>query len=449
MAKYNTTITKKDGSKASGYIEDGKSYYDNGTAISAGDSVVDAQGKTWTKGGDTSSNASSEVAMINNAIRANNAGIKKAIDTEKVRRQSTYTAGDNIDALASLQKQMKQQELQRARANALSSLNAEQIATNQAYENKINKENTNSDILLKNYFENVANRGQTYSGSTSQGEIAHNIARQNNISALQQAQAAALADIARRKQLAEQGYIDDMQSASNAIDLKVLENRISNEQNAGTEALKKAQLMAELGDYSGLQALGYNTSVIEEQNKAKATANEAEQALNRAKLMAEMGDFSGLKGLGYDTTGLEKQWALDMANTQSLINSRNNNGGTGGGSGEDTKKGGSKNYTDILETTKGYTSLGLYADNMEGAKYVLGEADLGNLTIEETMNIIRQANIPIEVVARAMKKYYGFTDEDVIDTVKKYFNDKISDDYLKKITDYANAKEWVDPKKAE
>ena len=323
MARYNTTVTKKDGSKVSGYIEDGKSYYDDGTSISAGDSVVDAQGKTWTKGGDTSSNASSEIAMVSNAIAKNNAGIKNAINTEKARRQSTYTAGDNIDALASLQKQMKQQELQRARANALSSLNAEQIATNQAYENKINKENTNSDILLKNYFENVANRGQTYSGSTSQGEIAHNIARQNNISALQQAQASALADIARRRQLAEQGYIDDMQNASNAIDLKVLENRISNEQNAGTEALKKAQLMAELGDYSGLQALGYNTTTIEEQNKAKASANEAEQALNRAKLMADLGDFSGLKGLGYDTTGLEKQWALDMANTQSLINSRN------------------------------------------------------------------------------------------------------------------------------
>lgn len=305
MAKYNTTITKKDGSKASGYIEDGKSYYDNGTAISAGDSVVDAQGKTWTKGGDTSSNASSEIAMISNAIAKNNAGIKNAINTEKARRQSTYTAGDNIDALASLQKQMKQQELQRARANALSSLNAEEIATNQAYANEINKTNTNADIALKNYFENVANRGQTYSGSTSQGEIAHNIARQNNISALQQAQASALADIARRRQLAEQGYIDDMQNASNAIDLKVLENRISNEQ-ADKEATAKAEQYA------------------------------AEQALNRAKLMADMGDFSGLKGLGYDTTGLEKQWALDMANTQSLINSRNN---TSGGSGEGIKKG--------------------------------------------------------------------------------------------------------------
>ena len=93
MAKYNTTITKKDGTKASGYIENGKSYYSDGSATKAGDSVVDKQGKTWTKyGNDSSSGAGSTggsggsgsgnsgggspdtVAMINAAIAKNNAG---------------------------------------------------------------------------------------------------------------------------------------------------------------------------------------------------------------------------------------------------------------------------------------------------------------------------------------------------------------------------------------
>lgn len=430
MARYNTTVTKKDGSKVAGYIEDGRSYYDNGTAISAGDSVVDAQGKTWTKGGDT---ANSEVAMVNNAIAKNNAvkqtnsGIQSAIDTEKARRQSTYTAGDNIDALASLQKQMKQQELQRARTNALSSLNAEEIATNQAYENKINKENTNADILLKNYFENVANRGQTYSGSTSQGEIAHNIARQNNISALQQAQASALADIARRRQLAEQGYIDDIQNASNAIDLKVLENRIANEQNAGTEALKKAQLMADLGDYSGLQALGYNTSVIEEQNKAKASADEAEQALNRAKLMADMGDFSGLKGLGYDTTGLEKQWALDMANTQSLINSRNNDSGQ-----NDEKK--NQTYTQVLSAVQELLpSLGGdYTENLSASRYLLNS----DLSGANKLRIMKQVNLRPETYVKQMVAN-GYSIEDISAFVDAYTTD---DSYRESLIKYAYGK---------
>lgn len=49
MAKYKTTITKKDGTTASGYIENDRGYYDDGTALSAGDSIIDAQNKVWTK----------------------------------------------------------------------------------------------------------------------------------------------------------------------------------------------------------------------------------------------------------------------------------------------------------------------------------------------------------------------------------------------------------------
>lgn len=51
--KYKTTVTEKDGTQKSGYIENGRSYYDDGKEINAGASVVDSQGKTWTKGGNT------------------------------------------------------------------------------------------------------------------------------------------------------------------------------------------------------------------------------------------------------------------------------------------------------------------------------------------------------------------------------------------------------------
>lgn len=59
MAKYKTTVTEKDGSKSSGYIENGKSYYDDGREINAGASVVDSTGKTWTKGGTTTTTSTS------------------------------------------------------------------------------------------------------------------------------------------------------------------------------------------------------------------------------------------------------------------------------------------------------------------------------------------------------------------------------------------------------
>ena len=58
MAKYKTTITKKDGTTASGYIENDKGYYDDGTELSAGDSIIDAQNKVWTKGGSSASGSS-------------------------------------------------------------------------------------------------------------------------------------------------------------------------------------------------------------------------------------------------------------------------------------------------------------------------------------------------------------------------------------------------------
>ena len=51
-SKYYTTVTESNGNKSSGYIENGKSYYDDGREINRGASVVDSTGKTWVKGGD-------------------------------------------------------------------------------------------------------------------------------------------------------------------------------------------------------------------------------------------------------------------------------------------------------------------------------------------------------------------------------------------------------------
>ena len=93
MAKYKTTVTKKDGTKISGYIENDRGYYDDGSAIGAGDSIVDKQGTVWTKPDTASTGAGgtgsgtgagagtgsgtgtpSTVDLINEAIRKNNSG---------------------------------------------------------------------------------------------------------------------------------------------------------------------------------------------------------------------------------------------------------------------------------------------------------------------------------------------------------------------------------------
>ena len=51
--RYYTTVTESNGSKSNGYIQDGVSYYTNGTPINTGASVTDSTGKTWTKGGNS------------------------------------------------------------------------------------------------------------------------------------------------------------------------------------------------------------------------------------------------------------------------------------------------------------------------------------------------------------------------------------------------------------
>ena len=78
--RYKTTVTEKDGSTSSGYIEDGRSYYDDGREINAGASVVDSTGKTWTKGGNV---GNSTVDMINAAIQKNTYG---DLNTERVEK---------------------------------------------------------------------------------------------------------------------------------------------------------------------------------------------------------------------------------------------------------------------------------------------------------------------------------------------------------------------------
>lgn len=309
-----------------------KKIIDNGKEVEA-----------WNKGGRTYVDGidvgPSGVDTLSPLLNYNVTGGTKSTRSSGTRRDNN----DSITQLADLQKKIKQQELEQARKKALSDLEAEELTTNNAYKNQINQASTNADIALKNYFENVANRGQTNSGSTSQGEIAHNLAKSQNISALQQAQASALADIARRKTLANQGYTDNLESINNQIDLQTLQSQIETESKAGTNALEQAQLMAKLGDYSGLRQLGYDTTFMElqqqnelQQAQAKLSSDEASQALSKAKLMADMGDFSGLKALGYDTTQLEKQWSANLAQKYAQT-AKTKNGGTNTPTNDKTK----------------------------------------------------------------------------------------------------------------
>lgn len=70
---YWTTITDPDGTKKSGFIQDGKTYYAEGGAIKSGASVTDASGKTWTKPGGSSSSGNTHAGYLDNTYAGGSA----------------------------------------------------------------------------------------------------------------------------------------------------------------------------------------------------------------------------------------------------------------------------------------------------------------------------------------------------------------------------------------
>lgn len=350
MGKYKTTVTKKDGTKVSGYIEDGKSYYDDGTSISAGDSVVDAQGKTWTKGG-ASNTASSvdSVNMINQAIAQNNS--TSSTSKRKVSQPSNY-----IERSAESQKIAQNAQYQNAYEKVLASLDSERAKTKGQYNDARNQADTDNKISTKNYFENVANRGQTNSGSTSQGELALKIAGQNNQSNLISQEAEKLADINRRESEAESDYLYNVIASNSNIDAQKYQNLLEqyrlDEENAvkaEKEAFEReiATVTQYYNDYTAeiqrreavnpsdpllpYLRMARQEKINEINEKAEKTRKEELErqreeeklALEKAEYMAEYGDFSGLKALGINSTGAEQKYALDLALKKADINSKN------------------------------------------------------------------------------------------------------------------------------
>lgn len=479
MAKYKTTITKKDGTKASGYIENGRSYYDDGTSISTGDSVVDSTGKKWTKGGTSNDTSSVDtVSMINNAIKQNNSSNstskKKESTTSSTtanKKNTNYTASniDYIEKRAEAQKIAQNAAYQKAYEKVLSSLNSEKDTTKTQFNKAKNDADTDNKISTKNYFENVANRGQTNSGSTSQGELALKIAGQNNQSELISKETESLADIERRKTEAESDYLYNVIASNANIEAQKYQNlleqyRLDEQNSSKAEAESFNQEIATITQYyddytaeiERRTALDPNDkllpylriarqekineinekAVAEQKAQAEAVALAEEQRQAQAKLLMSMNDFEGLRALGYDTTQLEKEYNANLANTQSLINSRDN--GTSNNNGKI-----SKNYNTVLKGVQGYLKSNgtSYEENKAGAKYLVGEYNIGNINTSELMNIMNQTGMPIEVMARSLYQY-GMTDENILAFVATYFNEKVSDEYLQKILEFAKKAEY-------
>ncbi len=234
--RYTTTVTRKDGTTASGYIENGKSYYSDGTRISAGDSVTDAQGKVWTMGGNSDPDAGlsmndylAKYGVSNSASNSN----KKVYydeddDYEREESENPYDAYKEY-----MQKQYEEQQRAIEEQNRLAveqgvnRLNAQRTNINQSADDNARQAYIMHMQQRKALPQQLASQGVS-GGATETANLGLASDYQNNVNTINQNRANSIQDI--------DNAIVDLQ---NTGDLNTVEQVLSNNQ-AALDAYREA-----------------------------------------------------------------------------------------------------------------------------------------------------------------------------------------------------------------
>ena len=321
MAKYKTTVTEKDGTKSSGYIENGRSYYDNGKEINAGASVTDSTGKTWTKGGDTTTTDKATTAYDNNStwesngrtyvggvdvgpagtkidtsntgamtsagITSNNSGGGSSNPYEQYYREAVDNYSKMNDQILEMNRLAVEQGVNRLEAQKS---NVEQAAEDSAREAYI-RQMQNERVLPQQLAYKGGNGGLTETakmGIKADYENSMNDIHKTRINAIQEIDNA-IAELKTTGDLAavEQVLANNQQALNaymNMLDKSVGYNQWATEYNAGR--IDKA-------DSNEYRDRVYNDSLIQQQtenklNQDKLALNQGELKLKQDQLAYEM-----------------------------------------------------------------------------------------------------------------------------------------------------------------
>ena len=314
--KYYTTVTESNGSKSNGYIKDGVSYYSNGTPINAGASVTDSTGKTWTKGGTTTS----------------------TVEDNPYQDQIDYYK----QAYQDLEDQIREQN-RLAVEQGTNRLNAQKSNINQAADENARQAYVQYMQSQKALPQQLASQGVS-GGATETANLGIQTAYQNNVNAINQNKTNRLQEI--------DNAIVDLQ---NTGDLSLVEQVLANNQaalDAYTSTFDKGvsynqwanQFNANRQDTLADQA--YRDQVYKDQMIQQELENEwykesykdakTKDETNRVITLLENGIYNPETAsalLGVPTSQLQefvdyikKARNLELSNTQSLINNRNDSG---------------------------------------------------------------------------------------------------------------------------
>ena len=454
--RYTTTVTRKDGTTASGYIENGKSCYSDGTRISAGDSVTDAQGKVWTMGENSDPDAGlsmndylAKYGVSNSASNSN----KKVYydeddDYEREESENPYDAYKEY-----MQKQYEEQQRAIEGQNRLAveqgvnRLNAQKTNINQAADDSARQAYIQFMQQKKALPQQLASQGAT-GGATETANLGLSTTYQNNVNTINQNKANSLQEI--------DNAIVDLQ---NTGDLNTVEQVLSNNQ-AALDAYKEAfaqkqsynqwatEFNANRADVT--DSINYRDKVYADQMAQQELENKwyadtysdskKQEETNRVLTLLQ----SGMVDVNYASTLLgvpveqingyveyiNKMRNLDLQsqqasinNTYSTINNRNN---SSGGSGTNNGNSNANNYYNLARQINN-----MYASNTTGKNAgdaVIVDDEMGGYTINP--NISRGSYLDL-VIARAF-------DSNMSDSeVKTFLNNLgISDSEISRVAAY-------------
>lgn len=420
--RYNTTVTESNGNKSSGYIENGKSYYDNGQEINKGASVVDSTGKTWVKGGDPDAGLTMDEYLAKYGVSGGSSSNNRYGDMGDELAYNPYE-----EAYRESQRRYEELEAQIREQNRLAveqgtnRLNAQKSNINQAADENARQAYVQYMQSQKALPQQLASQGVS-GGATETANLGLQTAYQNNVNTINQNKANRLQEIDNAivelqntgdLAMVEQVLANNqaaLDSYMNTFDKGVGYNQWANQFNANRADVNR--------EYEAQQLQAYWDAINEQEKLLSSEAKEEKDRVWNAYLKGNMDLNYAASLLGYDPqymydtkAALEQKTKLDNANTQSLINDRNS-GGSGSGGGKTNQT-----YTQVLNAIQemNTTSGADYQENLASARYLLNS----DLSMPNVISIMKQTNVRPEMFVKQMVDE-GLSEQDVVDFIEAY-----------------------------
>lgn len=143
-----------------------------------------------------------------------------------------YNYEADLQKLKEQQQKKAMEDLKNQQNQSLSNLNAEEATIKPTYYKKKDTANVQNQLASKNFAEYLANSGRSNSGIGAQYEMSRQATLQRNLNELNTEEAAAIADINRRKTDVNNAYESGLASANAQIEADYITNLLNERQKA-------------------------------------------------------------------------------------------------------------------------------------------------------------------------------------------------------------------------